>query len=164
MNSIIISAFPGCGKTYLSEHKENFNYSIIDLESSLFKKSPNWECKYVDCIVSNMKSTNFILISQQDNVLSELNRRNIPFVIVVPNNSEQLSARERNLIKQQWFGRFLLRNNSHIENLSKWIQKLNHHYDKWTNTEYLRKFAPEEHIILLKADQYLSDIIKQISL
>ncbi len=41
MSAIIISTFPRCGKTYLYEHQDDFNYKIIDLESSKFKGMQN---------------------------------------------------------------------------------------------------------------------------
>lgn len=161
MSAIIISTFPGCGKTYLYEHQDDFNYKIIDLESSKFKGMQNWEMKYVDCIQCIIEEFDFILISKQDNVLLELIKRNIPFVIVAPHNSDKLSVRERNLIKQQWFGRFLLRNNSHIANLDVWLKKVNNYYDEWTKEENLIKFHPQKYYPL-KENQYLSDIIQQI--
>ncbi len=117
--------------------------------------------KYVDCIQCIIEEFDFILISKQDNVLLELIKRNILFVIVAPHNSDKLSVSERNLIKQQWFGRFLLRNNSHIANLDVWLKKVNNYYDEWTKEENLIKFHPQKYYPL-KENQYLSDIIQQI--
>ena len=116
--TMIISTFPACGKTYLYKNQENIKIHDItgeisptfcDLDSSAYCKGEDWEKNYIDDIERKIGSVDFILISQHDEVLAELHRREIPFVVVSPDNSEWLSEKERDLIKQQWFGRFLLR-------------------------------------------------------
>lgn len=161
MRTLIISAFPGCGKTYLTEHQKNLGYYIADIDSYKFKRGAHWEKKYVDYIVNNIGKYDFILISQQDEVLSELQRRNIPFITVAPNNSTLISIKERQLIKQQWFGRFILRNNFHIINLKEWLEKLYKNYDAWTTPQHFKQYRPIKHFAL-KQDEYIYDIINTI--
>ena len=48
MNTVIVSIFPGCGKTYLSLYQEK--YSILDAESSIIDRLSGWEKRYVDFI------------------------------------------------------------------------------------------------------------------
>ena len=105
----------------------------------------------------------FILVSQQDKVLKELNSRGLPFITIIPNNSSSISARKRQIIKQQWFGRFILRNNSHIKNLEKWILKLLCNYEAWTNIDHIMSFRPLVNICL-DDNEYLSDKIDEIYL
>ena len=158
MKTMIISAFPGCGKTYIYENQEKYNYKVLDSDSSKFEKNTHWETLYVDHICDNIGKYDFIFIAQYPKVLELLHLRNVPFIIVAPDNSSLLSNKERQLIKQQWFGRFLLRNNSHIKDLTEWIEQLKSNYDDWTSYEHLTMYNPSE-CILLKEDEYLSDKI-----
>lgn len=115
--------------------------------------------RYVDFIEKLIGKRDFILICQYPEVLQELERRNIAFAIVAPENSK--NEREKQLIKQQWFGRFILRDNNHIEDMNGWLKLLMENFDSWTNIDRLKSFHPDK-IILLKEDQYLSDIIHEL--
>lgn len=117
--------------------------------------------KYVDFIEKSIGHYDLILISQHDNVLLELHKRGLTFFTVAPDNSNKISNRERLLIKQQWFGRFVLRDNSHITNFDAWILKLKLNYDNWTDPVKLLQQGSKKHFSL-KANQYLSDIIEEI--
>ncbi|MBD5441791.1 MAG: hypothetical protein HDR34_00025 [Treponema sp.] len=163
MKTLVISTFPACGKTYLSKYQNNIGYHIIDIDSGKFKNNKHWETCYVDYIENKIGYYDFILISQHDEVLLELKMRNIPFITVAPDNSLELSEKEKQLIKQQWFGRFLLRDNSHINNIDIWLTKLVKNYDIWTNPAYLKRYNPLSHFVL-KENQYLEDIINKIYL
>lgn len=158
MNTMIISAFPGCGKTYIYENQIRYDYKVMDSDSSKFEKHDGWELEYVNHILDNMGKYDFIFIAQYPKVLELLNKKNILFVVVAPDNSDNLSIKEKQLIKQQWFGRFLLRNNSHIKNLEQWIEELKTNYDNWTSYDHLTEHNPSE-LILLKENEYLSDRI-----
>ncbi len=160
--TLIISAFPGCGKTYLFNHQNEFGYTILDSDSSKFSKTSNWEKEYVDHITSNIGCVDFIFISQHEAVLEELNGRGIPFVTVGPHNDTTLiSTKEATLIKQQWVGRFVLRDNSHIKNWDEWITKLSRNYDEWTTYEHMTQYHPVAYFPL-QVHQYLSDIIEDL--
>lgn len=161
LKTMIISAFLGCGKTYLYRNQEKFNYKIIDSESTKFKKCDGWEKEYVDYIVLNIGKYDFIFVSKHPVVLQELNNRNIPFIMVSPDNSSSLSDKERQLIKQQWFGRFILRDNSHIKDFNKWIKRQIENYDERTSYEHLTLYKPIK-VILLKENEYLSDKIDKL--
>lgn len=115
MKTIIVSAFPGCGKTYLYRNQEKFGYKILDSESTKFSKHDGLEKEYIDYIASNIGRYDFIFVSKHPVVLQELKNRKISFIMVSPDNSRNLSEKERQLIKQPWFGRFILRDNSHIK-------------------------------------------------
>ena len=169
MNTVVISAFPGCGKTYLSDQKTMpVHYMgklhwvlFLNINSSEFPKYPGWHADYVDHVESKIGTVDFIFVSQHENVLFELTKRKIPFVVVAPDNSEWLSEKEKSLIKQQWFGRFLLRNNSHIKDFGTWLESLTAHYDEWTSVEHLIKHDPVT-FFQLKENQYMEDIIGDI--
>jgi len=162
MKTMIVSAFPACGKTYLFRNQEKLGFKIADTDSSKFTKHEGWEKGYVDHIVTDIGSYDFIFCSRSEHVLRELFLRGIPFVVVAPNNvSELKSDNERLLIKQQWFGRFILRDTSHIKNLRNWLNRLYSNYDEWTSWEHLNKFTPVS-IFLLEQNQYLSSIIHDL--
>lgn len=160
METIIVSCFPGCGKTFL--YKNNiFSLKILDLDSSEYTEQDNWPQNYFEEIISQSNKFEMILISQHEEILKLLHQNDINFFVVAPNNYEFLSPRKRTLIKQQWFGRFLLRDNSHIINtigLNKWFHILLVNYDKWTSLEHLTKYKPQK-IYLLDNNEYLMDII-----
>lgn len=170
MNTMIISAFPACGKTYLYENQEilKFKYqekekkfTFCDSDSSQYKKEYGWEKKYVNDIEKRFGTLDFLFISQHENVLQELNNRGIPFVVIAPDNAYWSSDLERQLIKQQWFGRFILRNNNHIKDFNSWLSLLKDNYDKWTSIEHITKYNPIS-FFLLNGSQYISDIIEDL--
>lgn len=168
--TMIISAFPACGKTYLFREQNNIEFetgngtkrlTFSDSDSSKFNNGGNWYGAYVDYIESLIGTVDFIFVSQHDEVLEELSSRNIPFVVVVPMNTPWMDEKQRKLVKNQWFGRFLLRDNSHIHDVNKWMKSLMDNYDKWTSIDSLTKYNPVS-FFLLNEDEYLSDIIPNL--
>lgn len=108
-----------------------------------------------------MGKVSFVLVPQYEELLKELENQGIPFVVVAPNNTKYISDKERSLIKQQWFGRFILKDNSHIKDFDAWLNTMKENYDKLTSTEYLMKYHPVG-LFTLDKDEYLSDIIEDI--
>lgn len=168
--TLIISAFPGCGKTFLYRNQDKipvkFNgidirCTFCDSDSSKFSKHNGWEKEYVDSIEDKIGILDFIFISQHDLVLAELERRNIPFISVAPDNSLDLSIKARSLIRQDWFNRLIYRDNSHIKDYASWINLIKTKYDEWTSDEALNKYHPVE-VIKLGYHQYISDIIDRL--
>lgn len=167
--TMIISVFAGCGKTWLANHQDQYGYSIRDSDSSTYEKTSGWERKYINSFTEEAKSGkyDFIFVCQTESVIDEMDRQKIPYVIVEPDNivwNEQESeerAKERQLIKQQWFGRFVLRNNSHIKDFPKWLSHIKDIYDERTGLGFISMHNPISFFVL-KQDQYLSDIIDNL--
>ena len=169
--TLIISAFPACGKTFLYKNQEQLlfksqdglqiHYSFLDSDSSKFKKYDGWEKEYVNHIEENIGKVDFIFISQHDVVLQEIANRGLPFVTVGPENLPWTTNENMMLTKQQWFGRFVLRDNTHIANFMDWIKKLSENYDNWTSIQQQTKYGPIE-FFSLGANQYLSNIIEEL--
>lgn len=163
MSAIIISCFPGCGKTYLCESAV-CSLKTIDLDAANYAVQKDWPQNYFSAIISLFETYEIILISQHEEILELLNLNHFPFYIVAPNNSDMTSEKKRNIIKQQWFGRFFLRDNLHIKNttsIEQWFDLLLSNYNKWTSIEHLQKHHPSQ-IYLLDENEYLTDIIDAI--
>lgn len=168
--TLVISAFSACGKTYLfnnqnrllfRNYEDTIHYSFLDSDSSKFAKYDGWEREYVDQIESALGTVDFIFITQHSVVLEELKRRQLRFVMVFPNNLYG-SEKEKQLVKQQWFGRIILRDNSFLnEDFNKWFIHLQHKYDTWINEDTINHYNPVS-FFTLNADQYLSDIIEDL--
>ena len=161
--------FAGCGKTWLANHQNKYGYSMRDSDSSTYEKTAGWEKEYINSFMKEAKSGkyDFIFVCQTESVIDEMDRQKIPYVIVEPDNivwNEQESkerAKERQIIKQQWFGRFILRDNSHIKNFSKWLNHMKDIYDERTGLGFIVKHNPVSFFVL-KQNQYLSDIIDDL--
>lgn len=155
LKTLIISAFPGCGKSFLANHYKNSKYTFLDKDNGHLSCESEFKA-YANEIMSLIGKFNFLLINQYPEVLNILHENEIPYIIVAPNNSAYLSSRMRGIIKQQWFGRFFLRKNS-----NEWIDILYRNYDKWTSTYHLKSMKPNK-IILLGNCEYLSDILDDL--
>ena len=109
-NTIVISAYPCCGKTYAYKHYAD-KYSIIDSDSSLFSwtydinnkigKSRNlsFPNNYIESIKNSIGNVDFILVSSHLEVRQALQDAGIDYVTVYP---------EENLLAE-WIGRMYLR-------------------------------------------------------
>ena len=159
--TMVVSVFAGCGKTWLTNHQNQYGYSMRDSDSSTYEKTAGWEKEYINSFMEEAKSGkyDFIFVCQTESVIDEMDRQKIPYVIVEPDNivwNEQESkerAKERQIIKQQWFGRFILRDNSHIKNFSKWLNHMKDIYDERTGLGFIVKHNPASFFVL-KQDQY----------
>lgn len=167
--TLVVSAFPGCGKTFLYENQDtgfnikgtNKKISFIDSDSSKYDKTSDWAYKYALDIKSQIGTVDFIFISQHNKVLEELHKLGVDYVTIYPNNTDVISKQERQLIKQQWFGRFVLRDNSHIKDFNTWLNLLKENYDEWTSVEQIEKMKPLK-CYLLNQNQYISDILETL--
>lgn len=122
MKTIIVSAFPGCGKTFLS-NKFNNREIFIDKDNGHLTTELQFG-QYNQEIIELIGHTEYVLISQYPEILNIIYEKGYKYVIVAPNNSSLISNATRKAIKQQWFGRFILRGNNNI-----WISNLVQNYD-----------------------------------
>jgi phosphosulfolactate synthase (CoM biosynthesis protein A) len=135
--TIIISAFPGCGKSHLFRNKGEKN--ILDSDSSTFDKS-NFPQNYIQHIKSNIGSADLILVSSHKEVRDALVENGIDFTLVYPNRQ----------IKDEYIKRYIDRGNN--ENFVNLLQK---NWDNWMN-ELDEQIGCEK--VELKTGQYLSDV------
>lgn len=86
LKTLIISAFPGCGKSFLAKYYKNSKFTFLD------KYNDYLNCKYefkayINEITSLTSKSDFLLISQYPEVLNILHEYGTLYIIVVPNNS-----------------------------------------------------------------------------
>ena len=154
--TMVVSVFAGCGKTWLTNHQNQYGYSMRDSDSSTYEKTAGWEKEYINSFMEEAKSGkyDFIFVCQTESVIDEMD-------IVWNEQESKERAKERQIIKQQWFGRFILRDNSHIKNFSKWLNHMKDIYDERTGLGFIVKHNSASFFVL-KQDQYLSDIIDDL--
>jgi hypothetical protein len=80
--AVIISAFPGCGKTETTYKLKN-DYKILDLDSSNFDKK-DFPKNYISTILENIDKYDIIFVSTHDKVRSELYKNNIEYFLFYP--------------------------------------------------------------------------------
>lgn len=122
MNSIIISAFPGIGKSKLyEENKVNFS----DSDSSKFDKK-NFPKNYIEHIKKIRNEKQLIFISSHIDVRNALVKEGIPFIYVIPTTDRKIE---------------FLENYKNRGNTKKFIQNVDSNWDRWLmisayNTDY----------------------------
>ena len=95
---MIISAFPGVGKTYLYNNHPDL---ISDSDSSKFSwledgtRNPNFVKDYVDHIEKEASKKLFVFVSSHKEVRDELHRRGINFLIFYPSLTDKQIYIER---------------------------------------------------------------------
>lgn len=79
-NTIVVSAFPGVGKSYLFN---NTSLKVLDSDSSTFDKSL-FPGNYIQHIKENIGKVDIILVSSHEVVRKALVAEGIPFALVYP--------------------------------------------------------------------------------
>lgn len=80
--AIIISAFPGCGKTTTTSKLKD-KYKILDLDSSDFDKK-DFPQNYINTIKEKINEYDIIFISSHDKTRSELTNQGIEYILFYP--------------------------------------------------------------------------------
>lgn len=159
MNPIVISGFPGVGK---SRYSSNFSvisdsFIVLDAESANYHKTndssnnlfdltcpaEHWAVKYVRDIKRTLEQSEnlrYILVSSHKEVRDELKKQSVPYIVVVPNKR----------LKREYLVRYLKRGDS-----LEFIDKIMDHWDKWLDD--IQK--TEKRVMTLDNDEYLSDIL-----
>lgn len=125
--TVIISAFPGCGKSYVTKHHTEERYKIIDSDSTNFswikdeqgnntsERNPLFPQNYMEHIKDNIGKVDVIFVSSHRAVRTALKEQHLKFILVSP----------RPHMKKEWIRRFDERGNSleFIDFISKnWIE------------------------------------------
>ena len=87
-NTIIISGFPGIGKSYATECFYNSNVVVLDLDSNYFSwlrpgiENPDFPNNYIQYIKNNIGVADYIFISSHDNVRKALKDEGINYILI----------------------------------------------------------------------------------
>jgi hypothetical protein len=136
--TIVISAFPGCGKSHLFRNKGD--KQILDSDSSKFDKS-KFPQNYIDHIKSNIGTADMILVSSHKEVRDALVDNGIDFTLVYPNKD----------IKDEYIQRYIDRGNE-----DKFVELLKNNWNIWIPELEKQQGCKK---IELNGGQYLSDVL-----
>ena len=97
IKTMVIAAFPGCGKSYTVQHEsEQFN-GILDSDSSEFswvkdsngkntsERNPNFPNNYIKHIKSQLGKVEVIFVSSHKEVREAVEKEGIDYFLVYPN-------------------------------------------------------------------------------
>lgn len=135
--TVIISGFPGIGKSYLSEKS---NLKISDSDSSIFPKD-NFPTNYINHIKELMGGRHIILVSSHKGVREALVAEGINFKLAYPSKDQ----------KADYAHRYVARGSS-----MQFIELLIDNFELWI--EELENQEGCDHIVLKKG-QYLTDAL-----
>lgn len=114
MTTFVISAFPGCGKTYCFKNLNSKGLSILDSDSSDFswvkdnngnntkERNPEFPSNYIKHIKDNIGKVDIIFVSSHEVVRNALLENNLRFILVYPYKH----------CKDEWIKRFKSRGNN----------------------------------------------------
>ena len=140
-NTLVVSAFPGCGKSHLFRNKGD--KKILDSDSSTFDKSQFPE-NYINHIKSNVGNVDIILVSSHKVVRDALENEGIEFTLVYPNRE----------IKDEYIQRYVDRGND-----DKFVELLKNNWDIWMDELETQTGCNK---FELNKGEYLSDIITKL--
>lgn len=130
MKTIIISAFPGTGKTYFYEKYKNSDIKVLDSDSSNFswikdkngnnttKRNPDFPQNYINHIKENIGKADIIFVSSHDIVRQSLYDNGIKYIVAYPDND----------CKDEYLERYRNRGNT-----EEFINMMNKNWDKFIN-------------------------------
>ena len=141
IDTLVLSAFPGCGKSHLFRNKGD--KKILDSDSSTFDKSQFPE-NYIKHIKSNVGDVDIILVSSHKEVRDALQNEGINFTLVYPKRD----------IKDEYIQRYIDRGND-----GKFVELLKNNWDNWMTELEEQKGCNK---VELNKGEYLSDIITKL--
>lgn len=130
---MIILGFQGTGKTtYVKKHD-----NASDLDYKYFDtKSDGWEKAYVDRLLDEDITKDYVFGNISKEVMAELNSRQINFKVFAPMHGDTLTRDDENL-KALLLGRYVVRKEQTPQNL-KWLNRMKRHYDEWTSESFFK--------------------------
>ena len=154
MKTEIYSVFPACGKTWLYKHQEEYGLKILDSDSSMFswiytngvkERNPDFPNNYIKHIKENIGKADFIFVSSHASVREALDKENIDFTIVYPEQS----------CKAEWIGRCFIRDKSGESGCG--AEAMYNNWDQWIAECFETGINHKE--MVLDSNEHLSDHI-----
>lgn len=165
--TVVISAFPACGKTYAFDMLKKDGLSVLDSDSSDFSwsydynpvksdtvekyRNPNFPKNYIDHIKDNIGKVDFIFVSSHKEVRCALENSGIDYIMVYP---------DKDKMKAEWIGRCYIRGSGNafcdmlIKSWAEWICEI----ERESITSIHRKAT-----YILNANQpYLYDMVRSV--
>lgn len=144
IDTMLISAFPGTGKSYYVNYGEGSEYMTegfaTDSDSSKFDKS-DFPDNYIEHIKNKIKEGYArIFISSHKDVREALVKNNLPFTLIYPKRE----------LKDEYLQRYKQRGNS-----EKFVELLNNNWDLWLDE--LEQQEGCNHIVL-ESNQFISNV------
>ena len=154
--TVVVSAFPGVGKSWVCINQEEFDITCLDSDSSCFHwsvntarikvKNPDFPSNYINHIKENIGKYDIIFTSSHDFVREAMGRENIPYVLVYPDES----------LKNEYIGRYYLRGSD-----SHFLWTLDKFFNEWVKS--CREDIHAAITIELNSHtQYLANLIPQL--
>ena len=135
-NTVIVSGFPGIGKThFFNSHSDQL--SILDSDSSGYSKSPDFPNNYIKHIKDNMGKVDVILVSSHKEIRDAMDKAGVSYSLVIPDIS----------LKSEYVKRYIERGSP--EALVSLIDK---NWDTWLSGLEVKN------LFILYKGQYLSDV------
>ena len=126
--TIVISAFPACGKSFMFNNCNGKPFTMLDSDSSNFSwikdengnntkdRNPDFPNNYIQHIKNNIRKVDVIFVSSHADVRKALNDNGIKFFMVYPDKS----------LKEEWVRRFKERGND-----EKFIEFISNNWDNF---------------------------------
>ena len=154
LKALVISAFPGCGKThFFNRHKEYMR--VLDSDSSMFswiynddgakERHPDFPDNYIRHIKENLDIQDIIFVSSHAQVRKALHDAGIEFVLVFPSTD----------LKEQWLWRLHDRGSS-----EEFVDLIRINWDRWLKECYDDTLASGKYL-LTKIQPYITDLVIQ---
>lgn len=150
-DTIILSAFPGCGKSYLFNHQKEMNLTVLDSDSSSFSweedkvtRNKDFPNNYILHIKDNIGKCDIICVSSHDIVRNALKENKLNYILVFPD----ISSKET-----------YMKNYKERGNDDKFLKFIDENWNKFILDMYKETFPKK--IVLFK-DEYIKDIIGDI--
>lgn len=157
MKTVIISAFPGMGKTYycnnangvIAADSDSSKFSWINNEDGTRERNPEFPKNYIEHIKGLIGKVDFIFVSTHEDVRNALIENNIPFILVFPYSG----------LKSVYMNRYKDRGSD-----DKFISLLDENFDTWCDDllnwshDHLQ-LSTFKYIPVLKQNYFIRDII-----
>lgn len=144
---LVVSAFPGAGKTYAAEVLKNFGIPVFDIDSSRYNKN-KFPGNYVNRIKTRIKEiknadVGFIFVSSHKEVREALHKSEIQTLILYP----EIMA------KDEYINRYKERGSP-----DSFIDLVSANYEDWVKELQEEKLESHKYVELKPEDTVLSAI------
>lgn len=153
MDTIVISAFPACGKSWCYNNLQD-RFSMLDSDSSNYswikdengkntdKRNPDFPNNYIEHIKENLGKVDFIFVSSHENVRKAMVENEIKFVMVYP-RVDQL---------ENWIGRMEKRGNN-----DKFVSFIADNWNDMVCDTFVQRRYLGHPILTLGEDRYMDE-------